>query len=103
MWNDFFLDAATNQKEKETFLVEPVSCLKLVCNLKHLSCTQFHKIAKGDSTFLGNLRNLQNIHGLNRLIKLGFCFVFLNETLSTLDVLLQCLKLTNKPFCYLIC
>jgi len=33
----FFLDAATNQKERETFLVEPVSSLKLVCNSKHLS------------------------------------------------------------------
>jgi len=49
-WNDFFLDAATNQKVRETFLVEPVSSLKLVCNLKHLSCKQFHKIVKGDST-----------------------------------------------------
>jgi len=45
----FFLDAATNQKERETFLVEPVSSLKMVCNLKHLSCKQFHKIVKGDS------------------------------------------------------
>jgi len=58
MWNDFFLDAATNQKEKETFLVEPVYSLKLVCNLKHLSCTQFHKIVKSESTFLRTLRNL---------------------------------------------
>jgi len=66
MWNDFFLDAATNQKERETFLVEPASSLKLVCNLKHLSCKQFHKIVKGDFTFSGNLRNLQNIHGVNR-------------------------------------
>ena len=72
MWNDFFLDAATNQTERESFLVEPVPSLKLVSNLKHLkhlSCKQFHKIVKGDSTFLGNLRNLQNIHGLNRLSK----------------------------------
>jgi len=39
MWNDFFLDAATNLKEKEIFVIEPVSTpLKLVCNLKHLSC-----------------------------------------------------------------
>jgi len=68
MWNDFFLDAATNQ-QGETFLVEPVSSLKLVCNLKHLSRKQFHKIIKGDSTFLGDLRNLQNSHGLNRLSK----------------------------------
>jgi len=67
IWNDFFLDAATDQKERETFLVEPVSSLKLVCNLKQLSCKQFHKIVKGDSTFLGNLRNLQNIHELNKL------------------------------------
>jgi len=67
--NDFFLDAATNQKERESFLVEPVSSLKLVCNLKHLSCTQFHKIVKGDCTFLGNLRNQQNSHGLNMLSK----------------------------------
>ena len=69
MWNDFFLDAATNQKERETFLVEPVSSRKLVCNLKHLSRKQFHKIIKGDFTFLGNLRNLQNIHEINRLSK----------------------------------
>jgi len=67
IWNDFFLDAATDQKERETFLVEPVSSLKLVCNLKQLSCKQFHKIVKGDSTFLGKLRNLQNIHELNKL------------------------------------
>jgi len=26
------------KKERETFLAEPVSSLKLVCNLKHLSC-----------------------------------------------------------------
>jgi len=37
--------------------------------LKHLLYKQFHKIVKGDSTFLGNLRNLQNIIGLNRLSK----------------------------------
>jgi len=42
MWNDFFFDAATNLKEREIFLVEPVSSLKLVCNLKHLSRKQFH-------------------------------------------------------------
>jgi len=24
IWNDFFLDAAPNQNERETFLVEPV-------------------------------------------------------------------------------
>jgi len=24
VWKDFFLDAATNKKERETFLVEPV-------------------------------------------------------------------------------
>jgi len=69
MWNDFFVDAATNQKGIETFLVEPVSSTKLMCNLKYLSCEQFHEFVKGDSTFLGNLRNLQNIHGLNRLSK----------------------------------
>ena len=69
IWNDFFLDAATNQKEREIFLAEPVSSLKLVCNLKHLSCKQLHKIVKGDDAFLGNLRNLQNIHGLSRLSK----------------------------------
>jgi len=69
IWNDFFLDAAADQKERETFLVEPVSGLKLVCNLKHRSCKQFHKIVKGESTFLGNLRNLQNIHELNKLSK----------------------------------
>jgi len=38
-------------KKKEIFLAEPVSSLKLVCNLKHHSCKQFHKIVKGDSTF----------------------------------------------------
>jgi len=70
MWNDFFLDAATSQEKRETFQVEPVSgLLKLMCNLKHLSRKPFHKIVKGDSTFLGNLRNLQNIHGINRLSK----------------------------------
>jgi len=69
IWNDFFLDTATNKKERETFLVERVSSLKLVCNLKHLSCKQFHKIVKGDSTLLGNIRNLQNFHGVNRLSK----------------------------------
>jgi len=67
--NDFFLDAATNQKERETSLAEPVFSLKLVCNLKHLSCKQFHKIVKCDSTFLGNLSYLQNIDGLNKLSK----------------------------------
>jgi len=96
----FLLDAATNQKERETFLVEPVSSLKLVCNLKYLSCKQFHKIVKGDSTLLGNLRNLQNIHGLNRLSKQGICFVCF-ISLSPLDVSLQCLKLINWPICYL--
>jgi len=65
----FFPWCSTNQKERESFLVEPVSSLKLVCNLKHLSCKQFHEIIKGDSTFLGTLSNLQNIHGLNRLSK----------------------------------
>jgi len=42
-WNDFFFDAATKLKEREIYLVKPVSSLlKLVCNLKHLSCKQFH-------------------------------------------------------------
>jgi len=45
----FFLDAATNQKERENFLVEPVSSLKLVCKYKHLLCKQFHKSVKSDS------------------------------------------------------
>jgi len=53
----------------KSFPVEPVPSLKLVCNLKHLSCEQFHQIIKGDSTLLGTSRNLQNIHGLNRLSK----------------------------------
>jgi len=75
IWNNFFLDAATNQKGRETFLVVPVSSLKLVCDLKYLSCKQFHKIVKGGSTYLRNLRNLLNIHGLNRLSKQGICFV----------------------------
>jgi len=69
IWNDFFLDAATNQKEKKKFLAEPVSSLKLVWNLKNFSCKQIQKIVKGDSAFLGNLRNLQNIHRLNRSSK----------------------------------
>jgi len=39
MCNDFFFDAATNLKEREISPIEPVSTLlKLVCNLKHLSC-----------------------------------------------------------------
>jgi len=67
MCKDFFRDSATNQKERETFMVELVSSLKLMCNLKHLSCKQVHKIVKSDSTFLGAVRNLQNIHGLNML------------------------------------
>jgi len=59
-----------------------------VCDLKHLSCKQFHKIVKGYSTFLGNLKNLQNIHGLNRLPQVNKDFVLcvLNETLPTLDI-----------------
>jgi len=57
MWNGFYRDAATNEKERE---------LMLVCNLKHISCKHFHKIVKGYSIFL---RNLQNIHELNRLSK----------------------------------
>jgi len=52
MWYDFFLDAVTNLKEREVFLVEPVSdLLKLACNLKRLLCKQFHNIVKGNSTF----------------------------------------------------
>jgi len=52
MWNDFFLDAATNPKEREIFLTEPISTpLKLVCNLKYLSCNYFYNIVKGDFTF----------------------------------------------------
>jgi len=39
MWNDFFLDAATNLKEREICPIGPVfTLLKLVCDLKHLSC-----------------------------------------------------------------
>jgi len=48
MQNDSFLDAATNQKERETFLVEPVSVQN---NLKHLSCKQLHKSVRRDSMF----------------------------------------------------
>jgi len=52
MLNNFFLDAATNLKQREMFLIEAVSTLlKLVCNLKHFSCKQFHNIVKGDFTF----------------------------------------------------
>jgi len=75
IWNNFFLDAALNRKERDTLLAEPVSSLNLVYSLKHLSCKQFHKIVKGDSTFLGNLRYLQKIHGLNRSSKQEICFV----------------------------
>jgi len=101
MWNAFFLDTATNLKEREFFLVEPVSSLlKLLCNLKHLSCKQFHNIVNGDFTFIRNLRKLQNIHGLNRL---SFALFVLTETSSKLDVLLQCLKRINKTICYLTC
>jgi len=76
MRDDFFLDATTNLKQREIFLVEPVSrLLKLVCTLKHLSCKQFHIIVKGDSTFLRNLKKLQNIHELTRTSKYGFYFV----------------------------
>jgi len=57
MWTDSFLDAATNLKGREMFLVQPVaSLLKLVCNLKHLSCKQFHNIVKGDFAFLRNFQ-----------------------------------------------
>jgi len=48
----FSLMQPKKQKERQTFLVEPVSSLKLVCNLKHLLCKQFHRIIKGESTFL---------------------------------------------------
>jgi len=71
----FFFDAATNLKEREIFLVEPVFSLKLACNLKHLSCKQFHNIVKGDSTFYRNVSKLQNTRGLNRTSKYEFCFV----------------------------
>jgi len=67
LWNVVFRDATTNLKERETYLIEPVSgLLKLMYNLKHLSCQQFHNIVKGNTTFLRNLRKPQNIHGLNR-------------------------------------
>jgi len=73
----FFLDAATNLKERDIALVGSFSSqLKLVCNFKHLTCKQFHNIVKGDSTFLRNLRKPQNIHGRNRTSKYGFCFVY---------------------------
>ena len=64
-----FLPSCSHKKGRETFRVERVSSLNPVCNLKHPSCKHFHKIVKVDFTFLGNLRNLQNIHGLNRLSK----------------------------------
>jgi len=39
IWNDSLLDAATNLKEGKIFPTEPVpTLLKLVCNLKDLSC-----------------------------------------------------------------
>jgi len=41
MWNDFFLDAATNLKEREIFLIEPVfTLLKLRCAIENI----FHAI-----------------------------------------------------------
>jgi len=50
MWNVVFRDATTNLKEREIFVIEPVSSLlKLVCNSKHLSRKQFHN--KGITTF----------------------------------------------------
>jgi len=52
----FFLDAIKNQKERETFLGEPVSSLKLVCNLKHLSCKHFHKIGKRRFCIFGKFK-----------------------------------------------
>jgi len=78
MWNNIFLDTAANLKEREIFLIEPVFILlKLVCNLKHLSCDKFHNIVKGDFTFQRNLRKLQNIHELNRTSKYSlFCVFF---------------------------
>jgi len=55
MWTDLFLDAATNLKEIEIFLIEPVSSLlKLVCNVKYLSYNYFHNIVKSDFTFSRN-------------------------------------------------
>jgi len=72
MWNDFFLDAATNLKKDSFFWLNQFSLLKLVCNLKHLSCKQFHNIDKGTSAFLRTLRKLQNVHGPNRTSKKDF-------------------------------
>jgi len=69
MWNDFSLMQPQTKKKEKPFWLNQVSSLKLVRNLKHLSCKQFHKIVKSDFTFLGTLRNLQNIYGLNRLSK----------------------------------
>jgi len=76
LWNHSFLDAATDQNERETFLVEPVSSPKMVCNLRHLSWKQIHRIVKCDSALIGNLRNLQNIHDQNKWSKWDFvpCF-----------------------------
>jgi len=47
------MQSQTKKKENSSRLNQLLS-LKLVCNLKHLSCKQFHKIVKGDFTFLGN-------------------------------------------------
>jgi len=70
MWNYFFLDAATNLKEREIFLIEPVSALlKLMRNLKHLSCSYFHKVVERRFYILKKFKKLQNIHELNRTSK----------------------------------
>jgi len=58
IWNDFSLmQPQTKEKEKPSWLNQFLG-LKQVCNFIHLSRKQFHKIVKGDFTFLGNIRNL---------------------------------------------
>jgi len=64
MWNNLFLDAATNLKEKEILLIEPVS-FKDGVQFKTSFIQVFHNIVKGDFIFSTNLRKLQNIHELN--------------------------------------
>jgi len=78
--DDFFLDASTNLKEREIFLIEPVSTLlNLVCNSKPLSHNYFHNIVEGDFTFYINLRKLQTIHELIGQIKRDFVLCVLTE------------------------
>jgi len=50
MWNNLFLDVATNLKEKEILLIEPVS-FKAGVQFKTSFIQVFHNIVKGDFIF----------------------------------------------------